>query len=290
MESITNKNIILLTTHRLGYYGLWPLLKLGIKPSTIITSNDCIKHKKFKYLKNVNYVDWHEVGHAFDINTQYVENNQQLGKIIATKNPDLIIALGWFTILPEEIFNAPTHGTILLHPSKLPKYRGGAPITWQIINGEKTAGITLFYLDKGIDNGDIIDQTETDIDLCDDVFSLSRKLYKLGGDLIENNILKILNGTSNRTRQNHDCATTFKMRSPKDGKLTNDKTVYEAYNFIRAQTRPYPGAFIEYQDLNDKLIIWKADHRPYKYKSDDALYLKFKDGFLKVLDSELISV
>ena len=99
-------------------------------------------------------------------------------------NPDIIITCAYGQIIPEEILNFPKIGCFNLHGSLLPKYRGGAPIHYALINGEKTTGITLMYMDKNMDSGDMIYKEEIDILEEDNISTLSNKLSILASKMI----------------------------------------------------------------------------------------------------------
>lgn len=273
------RNFVLLTCHRMGFYGLTSLAKRGFLPKAIITTGPTIQHKK-GLLQNVNHVDWIETARSMSYHNVFeVQGKTDLKVRLEELQPDLVVALGWFEILPKEIYDLPTHGTVLLHPSLLPEYRGGAPMTWQIIEGKKRTGATLFYLDDGIDNGDIVAQVEDEIKWDDTIKSLADRLYKKGGELLADHIEGLLDGTAPRAPQDESKAFSRPMRTPEDGKFDpSEMTVIEARDFIRAQTHPYPGAYVALEDGRE-ITIWAGI--PLVGESDFSL--KCKDGRLDVI-------
>lgn len=122
-------------------------------------------------------------------------------------HPDIIITCAYGQILPEEILNLPSLGCMNVHASLLPKYRGGAPIHWAKINGEEKTGITIMYMDKTMDTGDIIAQKEIKIKDEDTTEDLFNRLSILGADLLIDTLPSIINKTNKRRKQNENEAT-----------------------------------------------------------------------------------
>jgi methionyl-tRNA formyltransferase len=144
-----------------------------------------------------------------------------------------------------------------IHASLLPKYRGGAPLVWAIINGEKTTGVSLFYFDQGVDTGDVIAQKKIEISDTDDIRTVYEKATLAAVDVLRESLPLIREGQAPRIPQDHANATIFPQRKPEDGLIDWTRTPDEIRNFIRAQTRPYPGAFTVLE--GKKVTIWDAD-------------------------------
>lgn len=117
---------------------------------------------------------------------------------------DIIITCAYGNFIPKEVLDYPRLGCINVHASLLPKYRGGAPIHWALINGENKTGITIMYMDEKMDNGDIIEQEEINIQDDDNVGILHDKLSLLGASLLEKVLPSIINGTNKRIKQDLD--------------------------------------------------------------------------------------
>lgn len=176
--------------------------------------------------------------------------------ILRELKPILIIVMGWRTIIPAEVLNIPERGVVAVHESLLPKYRGFAPINWAIINGEKVSGVTLFYLDEGVDSGDIVAQRKISIRSTDTGFMLYQKTKIASVEILLDYLESLKKGTAPRIKQNEKEATYTCSRIPEDGQIIWDDSTKDIYNLIRALSDPYPGAFTYYQ--GKKIIIQKA--------------------------------
>ena len=150
----------------------------------------------------------------------------------------------------------PQYGAVNFHGSLLPKYRGRCPVNWQLLNGETKGGVTLHYMVKRPDAGDIIAQKEFPITETDTPLSVYSKLENSGRILLDENINAIITGKCDRTPQDDSIATYYGGRKPDDGIICWQWSTEKIYNLIRAVTKPYPGAFTYYNNI--KLIIWMA--------------------------------
>ena len=165
-----------------------------------------------------------------------------------------LIFVGWSDIIQSDIIQ--NHICICLHPSDLPKYRGGTPIQNQRINGIKKTKLTAFRMDNGIDSGPIIYKTDISIDgHMNDIFlSLSLASAKIINKIIMNKDINFLNGKP----QKEEDATIYKRRKPEDSELTIDEllnsTSEELFNKICSLEDPYPNAFIKTKD-HKKLLF-----------------------------------
>ena len=161
--------------------------------------------------------------------------------------PDLILFYGWSWKISSKLIE--NYKCIMLHPSPLPKYRGGSPIQNQIINGETTSKVTLFIMDDGMDTGDIIAQEDISFEgSLKDIFKRIVKIgYSLTKSILDNQIVPIA--------QNNNDATTFKRRHPKESEISiqettkNDSLEY-IYNKIRMlDGENYPKSYINHGDI-----------------------------------------
>jgi len=171
---------------------------------------------------------------------------------VCSWKPDIFLVVGWYHMVPRnwrEVASA-----FGLHASLLPDYSGGAPLVWAIINGENKTGITFFQFNDGVDNGPIVGQAETNINNDDTIATLYSRIEDLGLDLIRENLPKLADGTANFLEQDEANRRIFPQREPKDGEIDWQKPAIEIYNFVRAQTRPYPGAFTLFN--GKQLKIW----------------------------------
>ncbi|MDP3973594.1 MAG: methionyl-tRNA formyltransferase [Candidatus Daviesbacteria bacterium] len=189
-----------------------------------------------------------------NINNQYDE----LSKLAI----DLLVVSGWRSIIPKRIIDLAKKGGVAFHESLLPKYRGFAPINWAVINGEKRTGVTLFYLDQGIDNGRIIAQETIEIRPNQTTFDIYKKTIKTSSNLLKRNFSKLITGKVKTKKQNELEATYTCARTPEDGKIIWLNTTERIHNLIRALSNPYPGAFCFIK--NKKIIIQKSKTPPQK--------------------------
>lgn len=174
---------------------------------------------------------------------------------IADWSPDAFIVAGWFHMIPKAWRElAPAYG---LHASLLPDYSGGAPLVWAMINGESRTGITLFQLADGVDNGPIVGQAETSILPEDDIATLYARIEDLGAGLLERYVPDLAEGRAHLEAQDEALRRTFPQRGPEDGLVDWTMTVDRIRDFIRAQTRPYPGAF-SWHD-GQKVTFWAGN-------------------------------
>jgi len=153
--------------------------------------------------------------------------------------PDIIITCAYGQIIPESVLNIPTIGSFNVHASLLPKYRGGAPIHHALLNGEEVTGVTIMYMDKGMDTGDMIEKVEYNIDPLDNVGTLHEKLSVLGADLLIQTLPSILRGTNQRIPQNHEEATYAYNIKREEERIDFHKSGKDVLNHIRG-LNPWP--------------------------------------------------
>ena len=221
-----------------------------------------------------------------------VRKNIDFIEEIKALEPDVICVVAYGKILPKEILEIPKFGCINVHGSLLPKYRGAAPIQWAVINGEKVTGVTTMYMDVGMDTGDMILKEETEIAPDETTGELWDRLAKIGAGLLVKTLEQIENKTAPRIPQGEE----FSMAPMLDKKMSKidweNKTAQEIKNLVRG-LNPIMGT---YSYLNRKKIkIWKVDvveadnvdvrnGTVLKADSKDGLYIKAKNGIVKILE------
>jgi len=166
--------------------------------------------------------------------------------------PDLIAVVA-FRILPESVFNLPPKGSINLHASLLPDYRGAAPINWVLINGENKTGLTTFFLKQKVDTGDILLQQELPIDPEDDYGSLHEKLKIEGARLLKKTIDMLDRGELKPRRQSSFSAKSAPKLTPRTGLIAWDRPATDLRNLIRGLA-PDPGAQSNYGTTKMKFL------------------------------------
>lgn len=161
---------------------------------------------------------------------------------ITSLNADVIITCAYGQIIPEVILNSPKYGAINVHASLLPRYRGGAPIHHAIINGDKKTGITIMYMDKGMDTGDIISKEEIEILDSDNLDSVCDKLSKIGSSLLIKTLPSIISHTNDRIKQDESEVTYAYNISKEEEKISFNDTSLNIFNKIRGLSS-VPGAY-----------------------------------------------
>lgn len=199
-----------------------------------------------------------------------------------------------FRMLPEIVWNMPPMGTINVHGSLLPKYRGAAPINWAIINGEKETGVTTFKLKHEIDTGDILLQDSMTIEENETAGVIHDRMKELGANLLVKTIKGIAEDSINEKSQE----TLLELfHAPKifteTCKIDFSKTVDEIHNLIRGLS-PFPGAFTHLNDKILKIFLSKKEITAHQYHdgemiTDGKTFLKFacNNGFIHVLQLQL---
>jgi len=202
-----------------------------------------------------------------------------------------------FRMLPEMVWDMPKNGTVNVHGSLLPNYRGAAPINHAVINGEKKTGVTTFLLQHEIDTGNILLADEVEIKETDDAGTVHDKLMNLGAALIVKTVAAIKQGTVNPIPQSGLIQESEIKHAPKifkeDCQIDWDKDNSTIYNFIRGLS-PYPTA---YTHLDNKVLkVYKTEKElvPHSYEagsfiSDGKTYLKVAtlDGFIKLREIQI---
>lgn len=177
-------------------------------------------------------------------------------EFIKELNPDMIITCAYGQILSEEILNIPKLGCFNLHGSLLPKYRGGAPIHYALLNGDEKTGITLMYMDKGMDSGDMIAKEEIKIEDNDNIESLTNKLSIIASKMIIKYLPSLIDGTNNREKQDSSKVTFSPIITRKDEHLDFNVTAREIFNKYRMLS-PNPLPNIKIDDIEYKIAECK---------------------------------
>jgi methionyl-tRNA formyltransferase len=215
--------------------------------------------------------------------------------------PDLQVVVA-FRMLPREVWAMPTKGTVNLHASLLPQYRGAAPINHAIMNGETTTGLTTFFIDEKIDTGNIIKQTAIDIGEDETFGELYDRLKKLSAGFLLDTVDEIYHGTFQTMHQDELRADEGQLKpAPKifrdDCAIDFTRPLMEVHNFIRGLS-PYPAAFTTLHDGEKQHLVKiyrthaeRADHSfiPGTILTDDkqSLLVAVPGGWLHILELQL---
>jgi methionyl-tRNA formyltransferase len=158
-------------------------------------------------------------------------------------------------MIGKEIRKIAKLGAWGIHASLLPKYAGGAPLVWAIIEGETQTGVTLFRMESGVDDGDIIEQVSFEIQESENISDIYKKATKASKDIL--NKVFLPDYKIQFKQQVKSEIRIYPQRSPEDGIINWEWDTKRIKDFIRAQTKPYPGAWFEIN--GKKIIIWDAD-------------------------------
>lgn len=258
--------------HESGWETVKFLLENGIKVDKFVS----IKKEKAKKLKVSGYKSFEDLSQKYSIPIYYAKKyaltDDEDINFFKKEKFDLIIQGGWQRLFPPEILNTLKIGAIGVHGSSdfLPKGRGRSPINWSLIEGKKRFIIQYFIIKNGVDDGDIFHYEKFDINEWDDCKTLYYKNSIITKNVLLNWIPLLLQGRV-KVKPQIGTPTYYPKRTPEDGLIDWTKTVLEIYNFIRAITKPYPGAYA-YLD-GKKIIIWKA--QPFDTQID---YLNSTEG------------
>ena len=172
-------------------------------------------------------------------------------------DPDLTFVVGWSQLVLDEFIGLPRHGVFGMHPTLLPRHRGRAAIPWAILSGLAKTGVTLFQIADGTaDSGPVVGQVDVPIARDETATTLYDKVTAAHLELVRQFVPKLLDGTAERTPQDTRRASAWPKRAPSDGIIDWETRAPYLYDWVRAQTRPYPGAFTFLGD--DRLVVWRA--------------------------------
>lgn len=238
-----------------------------------------------------------------------VENNLPVLQPDKLKNPEFLAELKAFNahlqvvvafrMLPEAVWNMPPMGSVNLHGSLLPQYRGAAPINWAVINGEKETGVTTFKLKHEIDTGNILLQQSFPIGENETAGEVHDRMKEIGAELLVNTVKELTEGSLTEKPQNlkpqasnHELKHAPKLFS-ETGRIDFSQPVNQVHNLIRGLS-PFPGA---YTTLNNKTLkIYRTEKEiaspksmPGNFETDKKTFLKFAcaDGYVLVKELQL---
>ena len=228
----------------------------GVKVAGILTTPPQIdiSHKPVVLSTHVTFDDIAKQGEVVEMSEITADTYLEQ---IERWHPDLMLVLGWYFMIPRIVRESVPLECVGIHASLLPKYRGWAPVSWAIINGELNTGITFFYMADGVDNGLIIAQESFIIEDSDTCLTAYEKATQASIKVLREYLPQIAAGTAPRISQDESQATYSPQRKPEDGLINWSWSAKRIRDFIRAQTRPYPGAFTYIE--GKKVTIWDAD-------------------------------
>jgi len=303
MSNYKDLRIVFMGTPEFAVASLEALVKAKCNIVGVITAPDKPAGRGMKVTESA--VKKYAVRHHLKVLQPEKLKNIEFLEELRSLNADLQIVVA-FRMLPESVWNMPPLGTINLHGSLLPQYRGAAPINWAVINGEKETGVTTFKLKHEIDTGNILMQESFPIDETETASDVHDKMKEIGARVLVETVKGIADGTLEERQQTTVDGQQSSVVSSQSSSLKHAPKIFtetcnidwrrsidEIQNLIRGLS-PFPGAFTE---LGDKTIkIFKSEKelslptsKSGRWESDGKTYLKFaaKDGYILLKDVQL---
>ena len=183
-------------------------------------------------------------------------NSPDAVTIIRDLRPDLIFVIGWTRLVSSEIISLTKYGCLGMHASLLPKYRGRAPVNWALINNETEWGNSTILLDDGVDTGKVLCQKKFKISVYDTCRTVYDKVALAGRMMIRESLPGLIQQNIQPIVQDESEASVMPKRTPDDGIIDWNKSALELFNWVRALTIPYPGAFTYWESR--RVYIWEV--------------------------------
>jgi len=204
---------------------------------------------------------------------------------------DAMVVVGYGQIIPQTVIDLAPLGIINVHASLLPKYRGAGPVQWAILNGETRTGVTTMRIDAGLDTGDMLLKTQTEIGPDENAVELGARLAVMGADLLVETLAGLAAGTIVPEKQDASQATYARLLKKEDGMVDWSQPAPSIHNRVRA-LQPWPGAYTTFR--GQTLHIWKSrptssprPPSPGRVVSVKPLVISCGSGALELLDVQL---
>ncbi len=232
------------------------LVELGMPPACVIhVGRGFMISYSPGGVKNRKFADMASWARDRGVEAHEYENVDTTIAILQRLRPGIGIAAGWYHRLPARLRRVFTRSVLGIHASLLPKYRGGAPLNWALLQGERETGVSLFELTDGVDDGPLYGQRRFPIGPNDYIGDLVERANDAAVDLLRESIAGIINGSLTPQMQN-GTPTYCLQRGPDDGVIDWTHPAEEIERLIRAVSRPYPGARTAL--AGTRLTIWRA--------------------------------
>jgi len=232
--------------------------------------------------------DFRSYGVIHDLHISLVPSSLAAKELIADISPDIVFVCGWYWRLDQATLQDIPHGVFGIHNSLLPRYRGGAPLVWSIINGDPEVGASVFRFTPGLDDGDLVAQVRVANEEGDTINTIANKIEQALLPILPGIWLRILDGSIVLTKQHESDATYCGQRTPDDGRIDWNWPAQRVHNFIRAQTLPYPGAFSTIDD--QKVVVLLSEPDPRIFYGTPGQVLFRGDGKLLVSCGEATAI
>lgn len=251
-KSLNQPRVVYIGARIVGYRCLQELLTNGVNVVGVLWLDEKLAENTTAYTSFEPLVNKYNI-----LNRTFTQLHEPgIGDWLKQLNPDLGIIIGVSQLLGKEAISVPRLGFLGMHPTLLPEGRGRAPIPWAIIKGLTRTGVSIFYVDEEADNGDITLQTEVPVYYNDTSSTLGSRTDECAASLLLKSVILINQGEASRIPQDESKATYWPKRRPEDGIIDWRQDKKRLYDWVRALTHPYPGAFTF---LNaSKVFIWSA--------------------------------
>jgi len=278
--------IMFIGTVEFSYKALKKLIELNAEIVGVCTK------KKSDF--NSDFKDLTPLCKKVDIPFKYVDdiNSNENIDWIRSLSPDIIFCFGWSNLIKKDLLTLPKMGIVGYHPALLPKNRGRHPLIWALVLGLSDSGSTFFFMTEGADDGDILSQEKVKILYEDNAKSLYDKVSNIALRQIEDFLPKLQNNSFKTIKQNNDLANVWRKRGKVDGKIDFRMTSRAIYNLVRALTKPYIGAHVEYNEQD--ISIWNVEEVEFdqnniefgKVLENDgkSIVVKTYDKAIKIID------
>lgn len=247
-------NFVLFGTPSYAVFVLEELEKEGLLPSLIVTVPDRPAGRGLTLTPSPVKV-W-----ADERNIPILQPEKLDGEFISelkTIKYELAIVAAYGKIIPNKILNIPEHGTLNVHPSLLPKYRGPSPVKTPILNGDRKTGVSIMLLDEEMDHGPILDQEKVEIENLNEE-ELGEKLFRIGGQMLADIIPKWIDSEIKATEQDHKEASFTKKTSKQDGLIDLEDSPETNWRKFRAYYG-WPGTFFFIEKDNKQIRVKITD-------------------------------
>lgn len=287
MKTFEDLRIIYMGTPEFAVASLDALRKAGANIVAVVTGPDKPAGRGMKLQQSA--VKKYAVENDIPVLQPEKLKNPEFIEILRSYKADLQVVVA-FRMLPEIIWNMPTLGTINLHGSLLPQYRGAAPINWAVINGEKETGVTTFQLKHDIDTGDMLMQTRFPIEENDTAGTVHDKMMMIGAETLVETVKALANNTTNPQPQTHsETLHSAPKIYTETCQINWNQPLDVVYNLIRGLS-PYPGAYTIIEGKIFKIFEAAKEEKnvveqPGTIISDNKSYLKFacQNGYINAL-------
>lgn len=295
MKEYNHLRIVFMGTPEFAVASLDALVKAGCNIVAVVTAPDKAAGRGMHLQQSA--VKKYAVENGLKVLQPEKLKNPEFISELKSLNADLQIVVA-FRMLPEVVWNMPPMGSVNLHGSLLPQYRGAAPINWAVINGETETGVTTFKLKHEIDTGDILLQQSFPIGENETAGEVHDRMKEIGAQLLVKTVQQLAAGVLAEKPQtsNQQPATPLK-HAPKifteTCKIDFAKTADEVHNLVRGLS-PFPGAFCSLNGKTVKIFrtekeVSNPDIEPGQYKTDEKTFLKFacSNGYISVKELQL---